>query len=159
MQPKIKFLNERRLVGINLSMSIVQNRTGELWKSFMPRLPEVKNRTNQDLISLQIYDPTYFKGFNPQNSFTKWAATEVEDFTEVPDGMETLIIESGDYAVFHYKGSSNDRSIFQYIFAEWIPNSPYDLDDRPHFEVLGKNYRNNDPQSEEEIWIPIKSRK
>ena len=24
-----------------------------------------------------------------------------------------------------------------------------------HFEVLGKNYKNNDPNSEEEIWIPI----
>jgi predicted transcriptional regulator YdeE len=31
-------------------------------------------------------------------------------------------------------------------------------DDRPHFEVLGKNYKNNDPVSEEEIWIPVRAR-
>jgi hypothetical protein len=30
------------------------------------------------------------------------------------------------------------------------------LDDRPHFEVLGSKYRNNDPESEEETWIPTK---
>jgi hypothetical protein len=26
----------------------------------------------------------------------------------------------------------------------------------PHFEVLGDKYKNNDPSSEEEVWIPIK---
>jgi AraC family transcriptional regulator len=26
---------------------------------------------------------------------------------------------------------------------------------RPHMELLGEKYRNNDPHSEEEIWIPI----
>ena len=72
--------------------------------------------------------------------------------------MEALILPSGLYAVFHYKGSSSDNSIYQYIFGTWIPNSDYDLDDRPHFEVLGDRYKNNDPNSEEEIWIPIKSR-
>jgi AraC family transcriptional regulator len=30
------------------------------------------------------------------------------------------------------------------------------LDQRPHVEVMGEKYKNNDPDSEEEIWIPIK---
>jgi AraC family transcriptional regulator len=67
-------------------------------------------------------------------------------------------LPSGLYAVFDYKGSSNDQSIFLYIFGSWLPNSGYNLDDRPHFEVLGNKYKNNDPTSEEEIWIPIKPR-
>jgi AraC family transcriptional regulator len=33
------------------------------------------------------------------------------------------------------------------------------LDDRPHFEVLGEKYKNNDPTSEKEIWIPILPKK
>jgi len=32
------------------------------------------------------------------------------------------------------------------------------LDDRPHFEVLGDKYKNADPDSEEEIWIPIRTK-
>ncbi|WP_339791455.1 GyrI-like domain-containing protein [uncultured Imperialibacter sp.] len=48
--------------------------------------------------------------------------------------------------------------MFEYIFGTWLPASAYDLDDRPHFEVLGDNYKNNDPTSEEEIWIPIRPR-
>jgi len=37
-----------------------------------------------------------------------------------------------------------------------LPNSDYELDNRPHFEILGKKYKNNSADSEEEIWIPVK---
>jgi AraC family transcriptional regulator len=42
-----------------------------------------------------------------------------------------------------------------YIFNTWLPKSGYQLDRRPHFEILGEKYKNNNPDSEEEIWIPI----
>ena len=80
---------------------------------------------------------------------------EVGDFHLLPDGMDTLIIPDGQYAVFDYKGLSTNPAIFQYIFSKWLPQSGYLLNDRPHFEVLGHRYKNNDPNSEEEIWIPV----
>ncbi len=55
-------------------------------------------------------------------------------------------------------GSSIDKSIYQYIFGIWLPNSVYLLDDRPHFEVLGTKYKNAKTDSEEEIWIPIRTK-
>ena len=70
--------------------------------------------------------------------------------------MEAFILTGGLYAVFDYKGLNTDHSIYQYIFGTWLPNSDYVLDNRPHFEILGDKYKNNDPTSEEEIWIPIK---
>ena len=70
--------------------------------------------------------------------------------------MEKFILPGGLYAVFDYKGSSDASYIYQYIYGIWIPNSEYVLDARPHFEVLGEKYKNNDPTSEEEIWIPVK---
>jgi AraC family transcriptional regulator len=72
--------------------------------------------------------------------------------------METIILQRGLYAVFDYKGLNTDNSIFQYILGTWLPTSDYELDNRPHFEVLGDKYKNNDPTSEEEIWIPIKTK-
>jgi AraC family transcriptional regulator len=42
-----------------------------------------------------------------------------------------------------------------YIFNTWLPQSNYQLAPRPHFEILGEKYKNNHPDSEEEIWIPI----
>ena len=63
------------------------------------------------------------------------------------------------YAVFQYKGDqSNAPAFFNAIYSEWLPTSYYELDWRPQFEILGEKYKTNDPNSEEEIWIPVKQR-
>ncbi|GAA4834377.1 hypothetical protein GCM10023331_19530 [Algivirga pacifica] len=106
---------------------------------------------------MTVYTPDHFINFHPANEFEKWAAVEVENFDQVPQGMETYTISEGRYAIFQYKGMSSDNRIFEYIYNEWLPESGYELDNlRPHFEVLGEKYKNNDPESEEEIWIPIR---
>lgn len=139
---------------MKLVMSFADNKTGQLWQRFMPKRNEIRNNLTIDLISLQIYLPGF--DFSPNTQFEKWAAIEVSDFEHVPDGMESFLLPEGLYAVFHYKGSSMDTRIFQYIFGEWLPKSGYQLDNRPHFEVLGEKYKNASPDSEEEIWIPVK---
>ena len=156
MTPRIENLSDKKLIGKRLTMSLANNRTGELWQSFMPIRREISNNVSNDLISMQVYKPTHFADFKPTNEFEKWATVEVTNFESVPTGLETFSLTGGLYAVFDYKGSSNDPSIFQYIFGTWLPGSDYFLDYRPHFEVLGDKYKNNDPTSEEEIWIPIK---
>ena len=158
MTPRIEHLKEKKLVGKRLKMSLADNKTGELWKSFMPRRKEIANNLTTDLISMTVYQPNHFADFNPTREFEKWAAVEVADFENVPDDVETFTLAAGLYAVFDYTGSSTDISIFQYIFGTWLPNSEYLLDDRPHFEVLGPKYKNADPESEEEIWIPIRKK-
>lgn len=155
MHPRIEKLKEKKLVGYNLLMSLTNNKTSQLWGKFGPKINEITNRVSEDKISMQIYDSSYYASFNPDNQFEKWATVEVEDFERIPKGMHSFTLREGIYAVFDYKGSSSDTSIFQYIFWKWLPNSPYQVDDRPHFEVLGNRYKNNDPNSEEEIWIPI----
>ncbi|OED40127.1 AraC family transcriptional regulator [Flavobacteriaceae bacterium (ex Bugula neritina AB1)] len=158
MEPVIKILEDKMLVGKRMEMSVSNNRTMELWKSFMPRRNEIKNTLTSALISLQVYDSSYHTNFDPDKIFEKWAAIEVADCKIVPNDLEVFTLLGGLYAVFYYKGLSTDASIYHYIYATWLPNSGYVLDDRPHFEVLGENYKNNDPNSEEEIWIPIRKK-
>ncbi|HNV29088.1 MAG TPA: GyrI-like domain-containing protein [Cyclobacteriaceae bacterium] len=159
MTPRIEKISEKKLIGKRLTMSLANNMTGQLWKSFIPRRKEVVNNLTNDMISMQVYKSTHFTDFKPTNEFEKWATIEVTNFDNVPDGMETFTLTGGLYAVFDYKGLSTEDSIFQYIFGTWLPNSDFDLDDRPHFEVLGERYKNNDPTSEEEIWIPIQPKR
>jgi len=158
MQPRIKNLEEKKLIGKRLRMSLTNNLTGRLWGEFMPRRNEINNNLTAEVISMQVYDSLYYEDFKPSNEFEKWAAVEVTDFDIVPNEMEPFTLTGGLYAVFDYKGSSTDNSIFQYIFTTWLPSSEYQLDDRPHFEVLGEKYKNNDPSSEEEIWIPLRKK-
>lgn len=156
IQPRIENSPEWKLVGKKLTMSFANYKVGELWQGFMQKRHEIANALNTDAISMVVYKPTHFEHFSPTNEFEKWAAVAVEDFVNVPNHMETFVLKSGLYAVFEYKGLNTDPSIFHYIFGTWLPNSEYLLDDRPHFEVLGQKYKNNDPHSEEEIWIPIR---
>ena len=156
MTPRIETIAEKKLVGKRLAMSYANYRIGELWGSFMPRRKEIINPLTNDLISLVVYSPSHFIDFQLTNEFERWATVEVADFINVPADMETYILSGGLYAVFDYKGMSSGASaFFQYIFSEWLPNSDYRLADRAHFEILGEKYKNNDPSSEEEIWIPI----
>ncbi|HAN18252.1 MAG: AraC family transcriptional regulator [Bacteroidetes bacterium GWC2_33_15] len=158
MEPRIETLTEKKLVGNRIKMSLADNKTFNLWQSFMPRRKEIKNNLTVDMISMQVYSqPLDLSDLN--QVFEKWAAIEVTDFNLIPDGMESFILEGGLYAVFPYKGPSSDNRIFHYIFGTWLPGSNYLLDNRPHFEILGEKYKNNDPDSEEEIWIPIKLKK
>ena len=156
MTPRIITLNEKKLIGKRLIISFANYKVSELWKSFMPRRKEISSNLSNDLIAMTIYKPNHFLNFSPTNEFEKWATVEVSNFDNVPAEMETFTLTGGLYAVFDYKGLNTDDSIYRYIFGEWIPNSDYDLDNRPHFEILGKKYKNNHPASEEEIWIPIK---
>lgn len=128
----------------------------ELWPRFIPHFASISNKVNTDKIALKILPTDYFKNFSPDTSFIQWAAVEVESIINIPEGLESMLIPEGLYAVFHYKGSSADNSIFNHIFSEFLPQSEYELDHRPHFEILGPLYKNNDPDSEEDIYIPIK---
>jgi AraC family transcriptional regulator len=133
MTPRIEKLGELKLVGQRMTMSLSANKTRELWQRFMQRRQEIPNTVGTTLYSIQLYDELYFKTFNPHSTFEKLAA------------------------VFLHKGAAATApTTFNYIFSSWFPDSEYSLDNRPHFEVLGEKYKNDDPDSEEEIWIPIK---
>ena len=159
MESRIELLTEKKFIGKRITMSFANNKTVELWKSFMPRRKEITNAIGTDLYSIQIYAPLFFQNFNLHAGFEKLALSEVIDFEHVPDSMQTFILQGGLYAVFLYKGdASNAAQTFQHILFTWLPASNYILDTRPHFEILGDKYKNGDPDSEEEIWIPVKAK-
>jgi AraC family transcriptional regulator len=157
MEPRIETIIGKKLVGKRISMSLSENKTEELWRNFMPKRKEIKNKIGIDLYSIEVYTPLYFTNFNPYAEFEKWAAIEVTDFQIIPDKMEAIVIPDGLYAVFIHKGpASTGPKTYQNIFGNWLPNSDFRLDNRPHFAIMGQKYKNEDPDSEEELWIPIK---
>jgi len=150
-------LPQKHFIGKRLNMSFAQNKTFELWRSFMPRRKEIQNVIGSELYSIEVYPPGFYDDFNPNREFEKWAAIEISTTVSVPpDGMETLTIPKGLYAVFLHKGpAAEGPRTYQYIFQQWLPNSEYQLDNRPHFAVMGEKYKPDSPDSEEEIWVPV----
>ncbi|MBS1585705.1 MAG: GyrI-like domain-containing protein [Bacteroidetes bacterium] len=158
-EPRIETLKEKQLAGNKLRMSFVNNRTGELWRGFMPLRNSFMNVVGNDLYSVEVYGAGFFLNFDPDKEFEKWAAVEVSDTQKLPPGIELLTVPEGLYAAFFYKGRANEGEvIYRYIHNQWLPASDYELDNRPHFALMGAKYKNDDPESEEEIWIPIREK-
>lgn len=156
-EPKIITIDKKKLVGNAIEMSLVDNKTFELFSAFMPKKKHIKNALSTDVFEVLVYDVNYLKNFNPTNTFTKWVTVEVGSYDAIPETMESLDLNKGLYAVFNYKGLAKDfGTLMQYIYTEYIPKSKYKLDSRPHFNVLGEKTKRNSPDSEETVWIPIK---
>ncbi len=158
MKPEIVKIEKKRMLGMRMEMSLIDNRTGELFQQFMPRKKEIKNVISSGVYALQQYE---FNSFTPNTIFEKWACVEIENNQKVLDGMETFVLPTGLYAVFVHKGTVQDFvKAMGYITQQWVPNSIYKIDNnRPHFEYLDHTYLGpNNPLSEEEIWIPIKEK-
>ncbi|MCD9186050.1 MAG: GyrI-like domain-containing protein [Pyrinomonadaceae bacterium] len=159
-EPKIIEIENRKLIGMKIKTTLSENKTLELWQNFKPRVTEIENRTDTDFYSVQIFE----KGLNseqltPQTEFEKWAAVQVESLHNVPDELEKFTIPSGKYAVFVHRGTPQEfAKTSAFIYGVWLPNSEFELDGRPHFEVMSANYHPADPNAEEEIWIPIKKK-
>ncbi|MCX6230387.1 MAG: GyrI-like domain-containing protein [Bacteroidetes bacterium] len=158
MDARIEIINEKKLVGKRIQMSFTDNKTFDLWHSFMSQRDKIRNNIGTALYSVEVYAHDFFLSFDTGRSFDKWAAIEVSVIDSIPEGMESLIIPEGSYAVFLHKGpASEGGKTYHYIFDTWLPNSEYLLDNRPHFAVMGSKYKYEAADSEEEIWIPIKT--
>lgn len=157
MEPRIETLTSKKLIGIRMMMSLSDNKTSNLWQAFMPRRAEIKNRATTDFISMQNYGNDW--NFSPTALFEKWATVKVTSFENVPAGMETYLLQGGNYAVFFHQGLASEAPrVMQSIFGKWLPQSGYLLDNREHFEILPEGYSPIDPSATEEIWIPIREK-
>jgi AraC family transcriptional regulator len=152
MNPKIITIAERKIIGLNSRMKHTEYANiVALWKRFMPNRKEIKSGVNDEYIAMQIYAD--FNNF--EQSFDIWACIEVSSLEAIPEGMDGFIISEGEYAIFLQKGM-DASSTYQRIVTEWLPQSGFEIDNRPHFQVMGKNYKNGSPDSEEDFYVPIK---
>lgn len=158
MDPKIIALEEKTLIGKSKRMSLNEDSTQELWKSFMPYRHSIPNRTDEMLYNIKVFDRGLgSENFSSSTTFVKWAAVEVDQIDpEEMSAMETHLLSGGIYAVFLHRGPASEfNQTLQYIFKEWLPSSSYVLDDREHFERFTEDYRPPDPEAVEEVWIPV----
>jgi AraC family transcriptional regulator len=157
--PVMRTASRRLLVGLRREMSHTADSTGELWRAFRARIPEVANRATGEMISMRVYSGAAQDVYDPEARFSRWAAVEVADLDHVPVGMEPYTLEGGSYAVFTHRGPASDVDVFRYIFAEWLPASAYVLASREHFEVLPAGYDPFAADATEEIWVPVEPQK
>lgn len=158
MEYRIETLQETLLAGLNISMSFQDNKTALLWQRFMPVKMSFTNGKSDLLYSVEVYPTNFFtQPVDPNKQFEKWAGMLWRENDQLPENWEILTVPQGKYAVFIFQGKHELAAAFyQNIFMNWLPKASLIVDDRPHFALMDERYKMNDPESVEEIWIPVK---
>lgn len=157
MKPKIIEIETKKFIGMSVITSFANDNSSELISKFLPVQHEIENRKTENLFFIQKYE-SYFWYLEDKlkRIFEKWLAIEVENFEKTPPNMRTFLLQGGKYAVFIHKGTTvNFHKTINFIFEEWIPESDWQIDNRPHLELLGEKYSPYSKDSEQEIWVPI----
>lgn len=154
MFKSVERVPEKYLVGLKKRTAMHPEAIFDLWSQLMPQLKFINARATDELIALQDYSTS--NPNDPTADFDMWALAEVHTFESQPKNFLNYKIPEGDYAVFLLKGTDVGK-LMAYIMGEWLPKSKYQLDaSGPHFQVMGKAYKNNHPDSEEDFYIPVK---
>lgn len=124
-----------------------------LWEKYVPRSQEIVSRVSPTDVGV-CFDPGQDKT-HPDECFYI-AGTEVKSMDQIPQGMMSMTIPAGRYAVFTHKGSLQKLQMtMKYIYGSWLPKSGEKLRDAPDFEVYDQRFKPDSEDSELDIYIPV----
>jgi AraC family transcriptional regulator len=149
MQPKIISKPAFTVVGMKYRGKNQHNEISQLWRKFGPHMHEVRNVRAADLAYgvMDNYDEN-------KGDFDYVAALEVENATEVSEGMTALIVPAQTYAVFPCT-LNTIRQTYDTIYQSWMPASGYQRATGPEFELYDEHFDPNDSSSGMFVYIPI----
>jgi AraC family transcriptional regulator len=93
------------------------------------------------------------------DGFEYLAGVEVESFDNLPPDVGRMRVPEQTYAVFTHRGhASQIGQTWQYIWAEWLPQSGYEDGMTPPFEQFDERFDPDTGNGEFDIWMPIRKR-
>jgi predicted transcriptional regulator YdeE len=122
MHMDIILLNEFKVIGFKVTCS--EERLGtempELWKSFMARAGEIKNRSDNYImdICIEVVGKDY----------TQCICLKVDDFDFVPSGMDAIVIPSQKYIHHRHEGNVKDIWLSFWNMQKWAKENGYTID-------------------------------
>lgn len=149
MEGKIVSIEGFQAVGLTYFGNNENGEIPNLWEAFNQRYKDIKHKS-KSMLCYGICDGEP----DSEGRFHYTACAEVDTFEGVPEDMETKAIPGGKYLMYTYRGAIKDLGVFYNdIFAQWIPASAHEIDDRPQLEIYDERFMSN---GEFDIYIPIK---
>jgi len=126
---EIKSKEEMKIIGFVLRTTFLQNLQAEEIPPFFHKVMEAKtlksvpNRANNNQIC--VIDR---KADSPE--FSYYMGVEVNNYDEIPEGMETITIPASNFAVasFTKRGNKDVLMAVKHITEIWIPENEYTED-------------------------------
>ena len=163
MEPRIVNKDSFRVIGMERTTSLKNNRIPMLWQSFFPKMSEIPHRTGNHAYGICINTAGFdVRDFTDETEFIEMVCVEVSKFESIPSGMVARNIPARKYAVFTHKGDlATLRNTYDYIYGTWLVNSGqeinFQMDEADDFELYDERFNPQDPvNSEFDIYVPIK---
>lgn len=152
MEPEIVSQPGMKLVGIANRYQSGGLQLKDLWLAFRPYRGKIANQTSDNAFG--IYEAYEEKGDDV--NFCYICSVAVVNFDDVPEGMITRELPTQLYAKFTHTGpvAKLDETL-RYIWAVWLPNSPYEYIEKPDFELYMPGFNDADLQNKLYLHIPI----
>lgn len=153
--PKIAELEKKNIIYIRLTGKYQEldfsGAYNELW-NFVQKQNILWSGT--EFIAVYIDDPEITESEKLRTDVCVTIQNQVSTEGRIKVGE----ISRGKYAIFLYKGPyHNLESVYSKIFCEWLPQSNYELANKPSFEKYVNDPSNTKPEDlETEIYIPLK---
>ena len=147
MEPEIVQVPAFTVVGVKYRG---QNKEGEIprmWcEQFLPRAAEIPSKK----------EPWVFYGVmgnydEATGEFDYVAGAEVEDASEIPEGMVSWSIPDNTYAAFDCTLPTLHEA-FHHIYQEWLPTSDYRRAPGPEFEYYPPGFHEDQRMR---LYVPV----
>lgn len=154
MEPRIVQLEPITLVGLPYYGDSADNKFAQVWERFMPHEKDILHRIKPGVgYGVEIYGPE----FDQQRQWTYLPSVQVSQVESIPLVLFPKTLPAATYAVFTAKGGIPKLGeTFQYAYMTWLPTSQYQVAYPFDFEYYDERFKDNDPDSEVDIYIPIK---
>jgi AraC family transcriptional regulator len=158
MEPKIVDLDRIILVGLPFYGDPSTGGFGQAWHRFFPLAERIPHRVNPAVMyGVEMYGPESMQ----EHKWTYFPSTAVSqlDVSEIPDHLFAAVLPAARYAVFTAKGGLTALpATFRYAYDTWLPASEYEGTGMLDFELYDERFRESEPDSELDVYIPIRLR-
>lgn len=148
---------EIRLVGYSASTKRGFHVIGKCWRALHGHKKAIKARKELDFL-IGLNDYADYEQNENQPGFTYFAGAQVEDFEEIPRGMETKTLPASRYVVFKFRGKCEDslEPVVEYVYKEWFPSSTCTFNENNPYDFAKYGEAVDDQgMSEIQHWVPI----
>ena len=120
-----------------------------LWEDFVPRIDEIPACESEDDGYGVLLDYDRATG-----EFSYLAAVAVDSAVSIPEGMMSVDISPGTYAVFTFRFDRLD-TIYDFVYNEWLPQSGFLHAEGYDFEFYPQNFIPSDEGVLMQLYVSV----
>jgi len=158
LTPEIVTQERMQLVGVKTEFYSVDSEKNNmadklplLWDEFVPRMEEIQHKVSG--LACGVIQQTKEK----TDLLEYYAAVEVSDINDLPEGMVSVEIPVSTYAKFTHKGNvASINNTVNYVYSSWLMQSDKRHTYGADLEIYGEEYIPDSDDSVVYYSIPIK---